>query len=96
MGYFDLPDIEDYWNTDKIIEILSIRKLFTKDRFLQQEKHLWHYDVDTQPQDKSERLYKIKPFIEYQQFKFSDQYLPTQKLSVNESMIGFNGRNKMK
>ena len=52
-------------------------------------------DSDKQPRrDETghDKLYKLRPFLELVVKRFKESYIPAQRLSIDEGIIGFKGR----
>ena len=52
-------------------------------------------DSDKQPRrDETghDKMYKLQPFLELVVKRFKESYIPAQRLSIDESIIGFKGR----
>lgn len=99
MGIKKLPSYRDYWSTSPMLHDNYISSLIPVKRFSWILSHLHFNDNNLQPQrgDPSyDKLYKIRPVIDELQKKFWDCYLPSQNLSIDESMIRFKGRSSMK
>jgi len=69
---------------------LGFSKVFEYKRCVQINRYL--YCCDEEIADKTDRLYKIRPYIDYLQEKFENEYYPHQNLSIDECMIPFKGR----
>ncbi|CAC5361155.1 unnamed protein product [Mytilus coruscus] len=87
------PRLEIYFcqKPDKwIFATPGFSKAFQFRRLVQISRYLHFYDDDLA--DKSDRLYKIRPYLDYLQEKFEGEYYPAQNVSFDECMIPFKGR----
>ena len=94
MGIMDKPKIEDYWTTDPLFETPGFRETMSFDHFTQMLRCLVFYDVDNF--DMTDSLYKIRSFINNIVETSVQLYEPDRYLTIDESMIKFNGRSRMK
>jgi len=93
-GIVKKPNIKDYWSESILFGTPGIAQIFSRDQFLDIRKSL-HF-VDEKKCDKQDFLYKDRPLIE-KIISFSQKfYISEQFLSIDECMIRFNGRSKMK
>ena len=93
MGINHLPEIRDYWSTDKSLRYAPIADRISRDRFEEKTRYLHFTDNDKLPargEDGFSRLQKVDPII-----SALKQY-PHSQLSVDEAMIPFKGRSSMK
>ncbi|CAK9796320.1 PiggyBac transposable element-derived protein 4 [Anthophora quadrimaculata] len=63
----------------------------TRDRFRMIWK-TWHFNNNEELTDKSDRLSKIRPLLNYFVPKFINVYKPIQQLSLDEGIIPWRGR----
>ena len=99
MGINRLPEIRDYWSTDKSLRYAPIADRISRDRFEEITRYLHFTDNDKLPargEDGFSRLQKVDPIISALKQKFKAVYYPHSQLSVDEAMIPFKGRSSMK
>ncbi|GFS04879.1 PiggyBac transposable element-derived protein 4-like [Elysia marginata] len=84
------PSYRDYWaneGTDFVGFTPGFRTLMTRDRFLALWTFLHVIDEADTGIDKTDRIYKVRPFLNYLLHKFRQYYQPRQYLSLDEGMI---------
>uniref|UniRef100_A0A7I4Z224 DDE_Tnp_1_7 domain-containing protein n=1 Tax=Haemonchus contortus TaxID=6289 RepID=A0A7I4Z224_HAECO len=64
--------------------------IMVRDRFEQLQRNL--YFADNSKADRSNKLYKIQPILDYLNAKFQRMYKPEKELCIDESMVPFRGR----
>lgn len=72
----------------------GFRNVMTRDRFLALWNFLHIIDEEDTDIDKTDRIYKVRPFLESLLPKFLRFYLPKQHLSLDEGMIPTKNRFK--
>ena len=87
MGIIQLPQLKDYWSTNKIGNIPFFRSVFTRDRFFQIFGTLHSGDIDS-----NIRRMKIQPLLDLLCPRFESMYVPDQHIAIDESVISFRGR----
>lgn len=92
-GTVSMNRIQDYWKKDPLFNIPIFGAKMSRDRFLIILRCL-HFQEnpkssEPKPQD---RLYKIRPLLNYFNKKMENIYYPGQNLSLDESMILWRGR----
>ena len=95
MGINKLPSLEDYWSTNKCIGNEKIQNVMTRTRFqsILQNLHFSNNDND----DKTDKLYKIRPVIKHLLNKVFDESLSNSPFQiVDEHMCKFKGKSSMK
>lgn len=63
----------------------------SRDRFRQIWKP-WHFNNNQDITDESDRLFKVRPVLNYFVEKFNNIYKPKQQVSLDESTIPWRGR----
>jgi len=95
MGIVKLPKIDMYWNkTTGLFSIPGLRLLIPQQRFKDIYSCLCLRNP-TQPGDDNP-THKIRPLVDSVIFNSQFYYRPERELSVDESMIAFNGRSSLK
>lgn len=72
------------------------RKIFTRDRFLAIWKFMHYVDEENPATNKTDKLYKVRPLIDYLCEKFQSHYVPRQQMSLDEGMIPAKNRTTLK
>ena len=93
MGVNKLPSLEDYWSTDKFIGNEKIQNIMIKTRFQSILQNL-HFSNNGN-EDKIDKLYQIRPVIEYLNKVFAECMLNSLFRSVDKHMCKFKGRLSM-
>ncbi|KAM7313423.1 piggyBac transposable element-derived protein 4-like [Ixodes scapularis] len=99
MGIKRSPSYRDYWSSAPDLHGPFISKLMTVNRFGWFLSHLHLNDNVLQPQrghPDFDRLYKVRPLLTELSTTFADNYLPTEFVAIDESVIKFKGRSCLK
>lgn len=99
MGFNKLPSICIYWSADENFYNLRIVNVMTQKRFLNILLYIHLNDNGVIPQRTSptfDKLYKIRPMIDYLNDAFAKHFSPVKHLSCDESMVAFKGRSGIK
>ena len=99
MGINKLPEIRDYWSTNKHLHYAPIADRISRDRFEEITRYLHFVDNDILPARGEEGfslLQKVEPVISHLKAKFKSVYYPHCQCSIDEAMIPFKGRSSMK
>ncbi|PNF19822.1 hypothetical protein B7P43_G14053 [Cryptotermes secundus] len=91
MGLTKRESLKDYWSSDPFLEIAIFGKLMSRKRFEQIWWCLHFNNNEVQPQPTG-RLFKIQPLLDILVEKFQTVYKPEQQLSLDESVIPWRGR----
>ncbi|PNF40775.1 hypothetical protein B7P43_G17113 [Cryptotermes secundus] len=91
MGLTKRENLKDYWSSDPFLEIAIFGKLMSRKRFEQIWWCLHFNNNEVQPQPTG-RLFKIQPLLDILVEKFQTVYKPEQQLSLDESVIPWRGR----
>ena len=94
MGIVSKPRLEDYWAKHSLFGTPGFGEIMSHDHFKQILRCLAFYDVDDA--DVDDPLYKIRRLISHVVTTSLKLYEPEQYLTIDESMIKFNGRSRMK
>jgi len=73
-------------NSHKLLSYPGYRCVFTSDQFLA----IWKFCVCNEKDlnlNISDKLYKVRPIIEYMLLKFQQYYSPQRMLSIDEGMV---------
>lgn len=87
MGYHILPSYKCYWNTATDLHVPLITNSLSRDRFQQILSFIHINDNLAIPNNNTDKLYKLRPFLQELNKQFSQSYNGTRELSVDESMI---------
>jgi len=92
-GTIKLNRLNDYWKKHHLFNITCFSNYTSRDRFLVIMR-CFHFapnieDDQVQPLD---RLYKVRPLINYFNNKMNTIYYPKKELSLDESMVLWRGR----
>lgn len=93
MGIVSLPRLHMYWEKDWR-QPFVVRN-FSQHRFTELLR-AFHISPPSPPASNHTVIDKVGPLITACQHSFSSSYLPEQALVVDEAMIGYKGRDKMK
>lgn len=99
MGINVLPSMRLYWNADPLFYCEPIAKTMPLKRFLSILRFLHLNDNSKMPKPKEpqfDRLYKVRPMINFLKEKYYEIFSPSRYLSVDESMVGFKVRSSLK
>ena len=95
-GYHVLPQQTNYWSDDGDLGVEAIKRTMTKNRFLELKRFLHFADNTVMPEDCTDRYYKIRPLINLLNENFMTVAFLHNKFSIDEKMIEYFGRNKLK
>ena len=90
LGYNPLGSKRNYWSTGDDLRNKAIYEAMRRDRFEVIMKCLHFKDNDTL--DKNDKYSKIRPLLDYLQGQFLKNFVPSQKISHDEVMIEYFGR----
>nr|CAI5857468.1 unnamed protein product [Callosobruchus analis] len=99
MGFHYLPGYKLYWSTDENFHCERIARIMTQKRFLKILRFLHLTDNSSMPDRQCsnyDRLYKVRPLLDYLGNAFKQNFGPSQFISIDESMVGFKGRSTLK
>lgn len=71
-------------------------KVMTRNRFQEILRYLHCNDNSKIPRDNKDKLYKLRPLVDFLNIQFSKLYHGTREMAVDESMIIFKGRSSIK
>lgn len=91
MGQVKKDRIRDYWSTNPLIETPIFGKLMSRNRW-EQIWNFWHFSDNLLVQNTDDRLYKVRPVLQHLTQRFQTVYKPAQELSLDEAMIPWRGR----
>lgn len=99
MGIKKMPSYKDYWSSNSALRDTYISSVMARNRFSWLLSNIHLNDNDQQPrkgQEEYDKLYKVRPLLVMLSESFRQSYKPSQKQSIDESMIKFKGRSALK
>ncbi|XP_065891659.1 piggyBac transposable element-derived protein 4-like [Dysidea avara] len=91
MGILRLPRLEMYWSGDcEFLVTPGLSSVMSRCTFEQ----IWRFLhlADNQLDDKTDKLFKVRPFLDLVTAQFSAQYTLHQPVTIDEVMIPYKGR----
>ncbi|XP_049770505.1 uncharacterized protein LOC126109529 [Schistocerca cancellata] len=93
MGNVKMRNLQDYWKKDALFNVKGIADSISRNRFLLILRALHFSENPKQGKPTpSDRLYKIRPVINFFNERMCQVYYPGWELSLDESMILWRGR----
>jgi len=86
MGVVRLPEIDDYWATDPILQHPWFASIMSRTRFKQILRYL--HCADNTANVVGDKLRKLRNIVDMLNVSSRQMYTPSQCLSVDESMVG--------
>jgi len=86
MGVVRLPEIDDYWAIDPILQHPWFASVMSRTRFKQILRYL--HCADNTANVSGDKLRKLRSVVDTLNVSFRQLYTPSQCLSVDESMVG--------
>lgn len=90
MGHVKKNLISEYWSTNPLISTPIFSNVMSRNRY-QILLRMLHFS-DNNTITPGDRLYKIRPILEALMKKFSERYVPFEKLAIDETLFLFKGR----
>jgi len=94
MGIVKKPDSREHWSTDPLTDTPIVRKVMSREHYLDIRRNFRMLDEDKAAYDDPFR--KIRNFIDKIIENSRKHYTPSKSLSLDESMIAFKGRHRFK
>ena len=91
MGVVVKKSIKDYWSCRPIVKTPFFGEVFSRKRFLELLRVL-HFTSASVVHDSADRLRKIRPIMSFLQSRFSEVFLPSRNLCIDESLLLWKGR----
>ena len=88
MGYHSLPAIKHYWSNDIDLKVSLVANAMSRNRYQQILANLHVNDNNGMPENNTDKLYKIKPFVDALNNNFMLLYNVNEYISVDKSMKG--------
>lgn len=92
-GIVKKPSEEMYWSKREIINTPFFAKIFNYKSYKEIKKN-FHINNNEEIDENHpcSKLYKIWPFLEYVNKKFSEVYVPKRDISIDESLMLYKGK----
>ena len=90
MCYHILPIEKDHWSTNPLKGSEPIQKTMGRDKYLKIKWNLSFYNKDQVIE--SDKVFKIRPLIDRVSQVARSMYQPNRELSIDESLVKFDGR----
>lgn len=91
MGTWRTNRLQDYWKTDALFNLKCFSDNMSRDRFLLILRCL-HFDENCPNKAARDRIYKIRPLVDFFNEKMHNVYQAGKYLSLDESMVLWRGR----
>ena len=91
MGILQLPRLEMYWQTDSnLLQTPGVSSVMSQIQFEQ----IWRFLhlADNLQDDKTDKLFKVRHFVDLITAQFSDNYTLHQPVTIDEAMIPYKGQ----
>ena len=88
------PTIAEYWKVDNLIGNDGIQNKMIRNRFREVLQNL-HF-ADNKENDKTDKVFKMRPVIDHLKSKFSEVLSNDSEQSMDKHMVKFKGRSGMK
>ncbi|KAG5277832.1 hypothetical protein AALO_G00091870 [Alosa alosa] len=89
-GIVKKPSLASYWSTDEVVSTPHFNKTMARNRF-QQIWSFLHFS-DNQANNGTDRLYKVRPVLDYVLSKFDELYQPNSNICIDEGTMAWRGR----
>ena len=93
MGIVVKPEISDYWSTNPLLKGSIFNSVMSRNRF-QSILQFLHFADNSQfdPNDPDrDRLYKVRPVVDYLVNKFKTVYITEDHISIDEELLLWKG-----
>ncbi|XP_030018120.1 piggyBac transposable element-derived protein 4-like isoform X2 [Sphaeramia orbicularis] len=91
-GIIRKPELEMYWSADEILATSYFCKVMSRNRFEIIWKFLHFSDNETRPVNSNDKLYKVRPVLDYLVCKFREMYQPNTNICIDEGVLLWRGR----
>ena len=97
-GIVRKPELGQYWSTNPLIKTPMFNEIMSRNRFKAILDFLHFNDnFNYDPNDPNcDRLYKVRPLIEYLVSKFKSVYIPSREILIDEELMLWKGRLQFK
>ena len=93
-GYHTLPRERMYWCRDEDLDVSFVSSRMSRNRFKDLKRYL--HLADNDHIDRSDKLFKIRPLVEYINAKLQQHGVFSQFLSIDEEMVPYFGHHSAK
>ena len=91
-GIIQKPTLGHYFSRNRLVATPVFFEIMTEKRFFLLLKFLHFSDNEAYDGQTPPKLYKIQPVFDHLVRKFSEAYIPADKLSIDESLLLWKGR----
>lgn len=94
MGIVRKPEVSDYWSTNPLLKGSIFNSVMPRNHF-QSILQFLHFADNSRyhaNDPKHDRLYKVRPVVEYLVSKFKSVYIPEEHISIDEELLLWKGR----
>ncbi|XP_039602162.1 piggyBac transposable element-derived protein 3-like [Polypterus senegalus] len=98
-GYHSLPQEQLYWCEDEDMDVQSVRKCMSRNRYLEIKRYLHvtdNSDLEGIPENERDKLFKIRPLIDKLNKNFQQFGVFSESLSIDEQMVRYFGHHHLK
>ncbi|XP_064461538.1 piggyBac transposable element-derived protein 4-like isoform X4 [Ornithodoros turicata] len=99
MSINPMHEFQMYWSSDSFFHVKEITQVMTYKRFLMITNCLHLNENAKTPQHGRKGFdcfYKVRPFIDMMNERFQAEYSPSSHVAIDESMVLFKGRSRVK
>ena len=94
-GIHSMPDLNLYWSSDLTYRVPAVADVMGKSRYMKINQYLHAADSSQQiaaGNDGYDPLFKVRPILDTVRATCKDRNKPSAEISIDEAMVGFNGR----
>jgi len=94
MGVVRKPEVSDYWSTNPLLKGSIFNSVMPRNRF-QSILQFLHFADNSQynaNDPNRDRLYKVRPVVQYLVSKFNSIYIPEEHISIDEELLLWKGK----
>jgi hypothetical protein len=91
VGLVKVPRLQLYWSRDHMFSLPLFKAIMDRDRYILLLK-FWHFANNEENENNRDRLYKIRALITQLNTKFEEVYIPSEYISLDESLLIWKGR----
>ena len=91
-GTIKMTRLQDYWRSHPLYNMKCFSAFMSRDRFLVIMRCLHFVRNPTEGEKSTDRLYKIRPLVNFFNNKVTELYYPGKQLALDESMVLWRGR----
>lgn len=90
-GIIKIPQMKNYWTQDKIYSFPIFRQTLSRDLYFFLNKFI-HFNDNTKQKNSKDKIFKLRPIIDYLQKKFIQNRFSSNKYTIDETMISWKGK----